>query len=77
MFNSGVKPSSLTESLIGFAVFAVIGFIVLLIVRLLFDLVLHPKANVAHELTVDRNLGFAFLEGSVVISVSMVLFFAI
>ena len=66
-----------TESLIAFAIFAIIGFVVLLVVRLLFDVVLHPKANVAHELSVDRNLGFAFLEGSVVISVSLVLFFAI
>lgn len=66
-----------TEGLIAFAIFAIIGFVVLLVVRLLFDIVLHPKADVAHELTVDRNLGFAFLEGSVVISVSLILFFAI
>lgn len=66
-----------TEGLIAFAVFAVIGFIVLFVVRLLFDLVLHPSANVAHELAEDQNLGFAFLEGSVVISVSLILFFAI
>ena len=66
-----------TEGLIAFALFAIIGFVVLLVVRMLFDFVLHPKANVAHELAVDQNLGFAFLEGSVVISVSLVLFFAI
>ncbi len=66
-----------TEGLIAFAVFAVIGFIVLFVVRLLFDFVLHPSANVSHELAVDQNLGFAFLEGSVVISVSLILFFAI
>lgn len=66
-----------TEGLIGFAVFAVIGFVILLIVRLLFDLVLHPKANVSRELAVERNLGFAMLEGAVVISASLVLFFAI
>lgn len=66
-----------TEGLIAFATFAIIGFIVLFVVRLLFDFVLHPSANVAHELAVDQNLGFAFLEGSVVISVSLILFFAI
>lgn len=66
-----------TEGLIAFAVFAIIGFIVLFVVRMLFDFVLHPSANVAHELAEDQNLGFAFLEGSVVISVSLVLFFAI
>lgn len=66
-----------TEGLIGFVTFAVIGFVVLLVVRLLFDYVLHPKANVARELAEERNLGFAFLEGSVVISASLILFFAI
>jgi len=66
-----------TEGLVSFATFAIIGFIVLLVVRLLFDLVLHPKANVAHELAEEQNLGFAFLEGAVVISASLVLFFAI
>ena len=66
-----------TEGLISFAIFAIIGFVVLFVVRLLFDFVLHPTANVAHELAVDQNLGFAFLEGSVVIGVSLILFFAI
>ncbi len=66
-----------TEGLVAFVTFAVIGFAVLLVVRLLFDFVLHPRANVTHELVVDRNLGFAFLEGSVVISVSLILFFAV
>ena len=66
-----------TEGLVSFVTFAVIGFIVLLVVRFLFDLILHPKANVAQELAEERNLGFAFLEGAVVISASLVLFFAI
>ena len=66
-----------TEALIAFALFAIIGFIVLLVVRLLFDLVLHPHANVSRELAVEQNLGFAFLKGSVVIGASMILFFAI
>ncbi|MCH8062016.1 MAG: DUF350 domain-containing protein [Chloroflexi bacterium] len=66
-----------TEGLIAFAVFAIIGFIVLFVVRMLFNYVLHPSADVPHELAVDQNLGFAFLQGSVVISVSLILFFAI
>ena len=66
-----------TEGLIAFALFAVIGFVVLMVVRLLFDYVLHPHANVSQELAVEQNLGFAFLEGSVVIGASMILFFAI
>ena len=66
-----------TEALIAFALFAIIGFIVLLVVRLLFDLVLHPHANVSRELAVEQNLGFAFLKGSWGIGASMILFFAI
>lgn len=66
-----------TEGLIAFVVFAIIGFVVLLVVRLIFDFILHPRVNVAEQLTVNQNLGFAFLEGGVVIGVSLILFFAI
>ena len=66
-----------TEGLVAFVVFAVIGFVVLLVVRLIFDFVLHPRVNVSEQLAVDQNLGFAFLEGAVVIGVSLILFFAI
>ena len=41
------------------------------------DFVLFPRVKVAEELAVDRNLGVAFIEGSMVISASLVLFFAI
>lgn len=65
------------EGLAAFFTFAVIGFVLLTVVRVLVDLVLFPSVKVAQELAVDRNLGVAFIEGSVVISVSLILFFAV
>lgn len=65
------------EALAGFVVFALIGFVLLTVVRVLVDLVLFPRVKVAQELAVDRNLGVAFIEGTVVISVSLILFFAV
>ena len=66
-----------TDSLAGFFTFAVIGFAVLLIVRLVADFVLFPGVRIANELVADQNLGVAFIEGATVISVSLILFFAI
>ncbi|MCH8109903.1 MAG: DUF350 domain-containing protein, partial [Chloroflexi bacterium] len=60
-----------------FFTFAVIGFALLTVVRVMVDFVLFPRVKVSHELAVDRNLGVAFIEGAVVISVSMILFFAV
>ena len=65
------------ESLVSFAVFAVIGFVLLYIVRIIVDFVLLPGTRVAHELTVDRNIGVAFIESGVVISAALILYFAI
>ena len=66
-----------TESLAGFLTFAVIGFVVLFVVRMIVDFVMFPRVKVADELAIDRNLGVAFIEGAVVISVSLILFFAV
>ena len=65
------------EALAGFIIFALIGFALLTVVRVVVDFVLFPRVKVAQELTVDRNLGVAFIEGAVVISVSLILFFAV
>jgi uncharacterized membrane protein YjfL (UPF0719 family) len=65
------------EALAGFVVFALIGFALLTVVRVMVDLVLFRQVKVAQELAVDRNLGVAFIEGAVVISVSLILFFAV
>ena len=64
-------------ALAAFLTFAVIGFALLLVVRLLIDFVMFPLVKVADELAVDRNLGVAFIESGVVISASLILFFAI
>ena len=65
------------ESLASFLTFAVIGFALLYVVRLLVDLVLLPGAKVSHELAVDRNLGVAFIESAIVLSAALILYFAI
>lgn len=65
------------ESLAGFITFAVIGFVLLYVVRMVVDLILLPGTKVADELAVDGNLGVAFIESGVVISAALILYFAI
>ena len=66
-----------TEGLASFLIFAVTGIVLLYVVRMAIDLILFPKASVPHELAEDRNLGVAFIQSAVLISVSLILFFAI
>ena len=66
-----------SDGIAGFVTFAVFGFILLFAVRIAVDLVLFPKVKVADELVNDRNLGVAFIESAAVISVSLILLFAI
>ncbi len=66
-----------TESLVSFAVFAVIGFVLLYVVRIIVDFAILPGTKVSSELTVDRNHGVAFIESAVVISAALILYFAI
>lgn len=65
------------QSLIEFVVFAVVGFVLLYGLRLLVDLLLLPRVNVSQQLTGERNAGVALVESAVVISCSLILFFAI
>ena len=65
------------ESLAGFLVFAVLGFVLLFVVRQIADIVLLPGAKLQQELSADRNLGVAFIISAVVISSSLILYFAI
>ena len=60
-----------------FLIFAVLGFGLLYVLRLLIDWLLLPSAKISHELAVGRNAGVAFIEGSVVIGSALILFFAI
>ena len=57
--------------------FAVIGFVLLYVLRLIIDLVLLPTTKVAYELVTGQNMGVAFIESTVVISAALVLLFAI
>ena len=66
-----------SEALAGFITFALLGFILLLVVRRLADLVLFPRVKISNELAVDQNLGVGLIMASVVISVSAILFFAV
>ena len=66
-----------SESLISFVTFAVIGFVLLLVVQWIIDKAIFPKVKIADELAGARNVGMAFVVGAIVISASLVLFFAI
>ena len=65
------------ESIAGFITYAVVGFVLLYAVRFVVDKVLFPHTKVADELAVDRNVGVAFIESAALISVSLILFFAV
>ena len=65
------------ESLAGFVTFALAGFILLFIVRILVDAILLPSTRVSDELAKDRNVGVAYIESAVVISAALILNFAI
>lgn len=65
------------EALASFFVFVVIGFVLLYVLRLSIDVLLLPTAKISRELAVERNVGVAFVESSIVISSALILFFAI
>ena len=65
------------DALAGFLTFAVFGFGLLLVMRLVVDFIMFPQVKVADELAADRNLGVALIESSVVVSASLILFFAV
>ncbi|MCH2320948.1 MAG: DUF350 domain-containing protein [SAR202 cluster bacterium] len=65
------------ESLVSFVTFAITGFILLLVVRWIVDKVIFPRIKIPAELSESQNTGVAFIVGGVVISASLVLYFAI
>ena len=65
------------DALAGFLTFAVFGFGLLLAMRLVVDFLMFPRVKVADELAIDRNLGVALIESGVVVSASLILFFAV
>ena len=66
-----------SESIAGFITYAILGFVLLYAIRFVIDKVLFPHVRLADELVVDRNLGAALIESAALISVSLILFFAI
>jgi uncharacterized membrane protein YjfL (UPF0719 family) len=65
------------EGVAAFITFGVIGFALLYVMRLLLDKMLLPTVSVSKAISVDRNLGVAFIESAVVISSAMILFIAV
>ena len=65
------------ESIASFLVFAVLGFVLLYVMRLLVDLILLPTVRVSQAVSAGRNVGVALVEGAVVISSALILFLAI
>ncbi|MCH7735939.1 MAG: DUF350 domain-containing protein [Chloroflexi bacterium] len=65
------------EGIAAFITFGVIGFALLYVMRLMLDKLLLPTVSASRAMAVDRNLGVAFIESSVVISSAMILFIAI
>ena len=65
------------ESIAAFLTFAVIGFLLLYVMRILIDLLLLPTVRISQALAAGRNVGVAFIESAVVISSAMILLLAI
>ncbi len=65
------------QGLVEFLVFAVVGVVLLYLLRLVVDLLVLPRVRVSQQISENANVGVAFLESSVVISASLILFFAI
>ncbi len=66
-----------TESIAGFATYAILGFALLYLIRFFVDAVMFPHVKLSEELTTDRNLGAAMIESAALISISLILFFAV
>lgn len=67
---------SWTSNISDFFYFAIIGFIVLFIIRYALDWMLLPKSTLSHEIAVDRNLSAAYIEAIVLMGTAAVIFFA-
>jgi len=65
------------ESIAVFLTFAVIGFVLLYVLRLLIDLLLLPTVRIPKALAEGRNVGVAYIQSMVVISAALILFLAI
>ncbi|MFC1587850.1 DUF350 domain-containing protein [Planctomycetota bacterium] len=68
---------SWTENLTQFSFFAVIGFLLLVVMRKVTDHVILVKTSLEKEIAVDQNLAAAWLEGVVNIGMATIIFFMI
>ena len=66
-----------SQGIASFLTFGVIGFALLYVIRVVIDKLLLPTVSTSHAMSVERNMGVAFIESAVVISAAMVLFLAI
>ena len=65
------------EGIAVFLTFAIIGFALLYVLRILIDLLLLPTIRISRALSVGRNVGVAFVESAAVIASALILFLAI
>jgi uncharacterized membrane protein YjfL (UPF0719 family) len=66
-----------TENLARFGYFAVLGLVLLLILRKVTDFLLLPGTTIAHEIATDRNINAAWIEGIVSIGMATIILFMI
>ena len=66
-----------TASLASFALYAVTGFVMLYVLRIAVDRLMLPNTKTSQALATDRNTGIAFVESTVVISLSLILLFVV
>ena len=60
-----------------FAVYSVVGFVLLYVLRVAVDLVLLPHTRVSQQVAGGRNVGVAFVETAVVVSSALILLIVI
>ncbi len=66
-----------TENLARFGYFAVLGLVLLVILRKVTDFLLLPGTTIAHEIATDRNINAAWIEGIVSIGMATIILFMI
>jgi uncharacterized membrane protein YjfL (UPF0719 family) len=66
--------SEWADSFLWFAVYTVLGFVLLMILRKVTDVLFLPGTTISHEIATDRNLNAAWIEGVVAIGIATMVF---
>ena len=66
--------ASWAENLTWFGVYVVLGFVLLLVLRKVTDVLFLPKSPIHHEIAVDRNLNAAWIEGVVATGIAAMVY---